>query len=185
MSRSKRQLTPLATLSMLSYTYLASSSYRLAKPVKICVDGVGWGECRHYSHPQEALLKLQWKIYAFSCVLVAFNVVWTVVEMPVITKDFAGGGAGEKQLLKKPLQERDRRETGSRRGKFYTTDLFDPEKIERWMCCNRVREILMLGAGIVGGLEWWMVPAGNRNLGWWIDSWISLPLSSGAGSRRR
>jgi hypothetical protein len=154
---------------MLSYTYLASSSYRLAKPVKICVDGVGWGKCKHHSHPHEALLKLQWKIYAFSCVLVAFILVWTVVEMPVITRGFAGWGARERQLPKKPLQERDSKETGSRRGKSYTTDLFDPEKIERWMCCNRVREILMLGAGIVGGLGWWMVPAWNRHLGWWID----------------
>jgi hypothetical protein len=154
---------------MLSYACLASSSYRLTKPVKICVDGVGWGECKHHSHPQEALLKLQWKIYAFSCVLVAFILVWTVVGMAVITRDFAGGGAGERQLLKKPLQERDRRETGSRRGKSVPTDVSDQEKIERWLWCNRVREVLMLGAGIVGGLGWWMVPAWNRNLGWWID----------------
>ena len=79
------------------------------------------------------------------------------------------GERGKRQLPKKPLQERDSKETGSRRGKSYTTDVFDPEKIERWMWCNRVREILMLGAGIVGGLGWWMVPAGNRHLGWWID----------------
>lgn len=45
----------------------------------------------------------------------------------------------------------------------------DPEKIERWLWCNRVREVLMLGAVIVGGLGWWILPAGNRHLGWWLD----------------
>jgi hypothetical protein len=61
----------------------------------------------------------------------------------------------------------------------------DQEEIERWLWCSRVREVLMLGAGSVGELGWWMLPAGNRHLGWWVDRWISLPLSSGAGSRRR
>jgi hypothetical protein len=46
--------------------------------------------------PKKALLKLQWRIYAFSCVLVAFHLAWTVVEMPVIVKGFVGGEAGKR-----------------------------------------------------------------------------------------
>jgi hypothetical protein len=71
--------------------------------------------------------------------------------MPVITRDFAGGGAG-----KKPLQERDKRETGPIRGKSYTTDVSDLEKIERWLWSNRVSDVSMSGAGIVGVLGWWI-----------------------------
>ena len=102
----------------------------------------------------------------FLGVLVAFNLVWTVVEMPVITRDFAGGGAGKRQLLKKPIC---RTEIEERQGrdveKLSLIDASDQEKIERWLWCNRVREVLMLGAGIVGGLGWWMVACWEPELG--------------------
>jgi hypothetical protein len=169
-SHSKRQLTPFAILSQMSYVYLANSSYHLSKPVRICVDKLDWGECKDHSHPQEALLKLQWKLYAVSFFLVAFILSWTSIELRFVTRDLADGKSGKNRLHNKPVQEKDRREIGPKRVYVsFATDVSGPETIARWLWCSRASEVLMLGAGIVGGLGWWILPGGNRHSGWWVD----------------
>jgi hypothetical protein len=81
----------------------------------------------------------------------------------------------ESRLTKKDeVREAERVEAGNGErvgfgGLGWQEGMSDQELILRWTLFNWGRNASMLTVVVVGSAAWLVLPAGNRELGWWID----------------
>jgi hypothetical protein len=161
--RSKLELTPLVVIILSSWVCLANDSYRLAQPVYVCYEPI---EGINHHHPQEELLLLQWKMYAKAAVITVCVFVWNGVVMATTSAAISARAEalveGGDRVDEKKVEIEDRRVEREEEG------LSGRALLERWRKLSYGRDMLMLCAGVFGVWGLVLLPAKNRELGWWI-----------------
>jgi hypothetical protein len=93
-------------------------------------------------------------------------VMWKISE--AIGKRVKDSGGGERRVEKRVEINIRRGQDSNGNRKGWDERLSDRELVVRWTRLNFGKDVLMVSAGLVGGVAFAGLPAWERTKGWWI-----------------
>ncbi len=148
-----------------------------AKPVHFTDPRAG---CHDHFHPETTHFNQQWKLYAIALFLVLLIFASNLIVLRHVTFAICVRAAalseGGERVAEKNVEQRER-DTGFGVGKEgrrnwgmgWDDGMSNQELVRRWIWTNYGTGALMFAASVVGAAGWWALPAGKRELKWWVD----------------